>query len=193
MLRCANYVSTLPEELRNLIRQAYLYDGSKFDDIEMIVQTQVLRLTKALQTYMIALNAGLGKSKSGRHRLREVQDETYQRQGELFKFREFVKETLPAPLSETSVEATISPELDGATQKERICKHLDTLGRLGREITQYAQRITAELLTDFAEALEEVNENSKEFEISQRVLRPTEKELEEIQSATRIWKGNHLP
>lgn len=191
MLRCGNGVSTLPEELKDFIKQAQLYDGSKFDDIEMMVQTQVLRLTKALQTYMIALNAGLGKSKSGRHRLKEVQDTIYQRQGELLKFREYVKETLPAPLSEPSVEATVlPPELDGATQKERICKHLDTLGGLGREITQYAQRIIADLLTDFSEAPEEADGKSKELEILDSDLLPTEKEFEEIQSATRVWKDN---
>lgn len=189
MLRCGKGVSNLPEELKDLIKQAQLYDGSKFDDIEMMVQTQVLRLTKALQTYMIALNAGLGKSKSGRHRLREVQDTTYQRQGELFKFHDYVKETLPVPLSQPSVEIIIPPELDGATQKERICKHLDTLGGLGREITQYAQRIIAELLTDFPEASEEADENSKELEILESDLVPTEKELGEIQSAMRIGKG----
>lgn len=193
MLRCGKVVSTLPDVLRDLIKKAPLYDGSKFDDIEMMVQTQVLRLTKALQTYMMALNAGLGKSKSGRHRLKEVQDTTYQRQGELFKFRDYVNETLPAPWPEPSMEATIPPELDGAAQKERICNHLDTLGGLGQEITQYAQRIIAELLTDFSEAPEEGNEDPKELEITESDLRPNEKELEEIQTATRTWKGTLRP
>lgn len=191
MLRCANSVSALPEELQDLIKQAQLYDGSKFDDIEILAQTQVLRLTKALQTYMVSLNAGLGKSKTGRHRLNEVQETTFQRQGELSKFREYVIETLPPPSSTPSGKVTVlPPELDGSTQKERICKHLDTFGGLGGEITQYAHRIISELLTDFSEVPEDTDEKWQQLQTTETDLQPTEREVEEIQSALKTCKGD---
>lgn len=112
-----------------------------------------------------------------------MQETTYQRLAELSKFREHVIETLPARSSTPSAEGTLlPPELDGSTQKERICSHLESFRGFGEEINQYAQKIIAELLTDFSDAPEDTDERWQQLEITDTDLQPTEKELEEIQS-----------
>ncbi|KAJ4414806.1 hypothetical protein N0V82_007721 [Gnomoniopsis sp. IMI 355080] len=184
MLSCAEAVKIQAQELKDIVQQAALVDASRFDNIELIAEAQDWRQKKALEKCRTNCGMGLGKAGKGRGRLWEMREAVCRRQREMGKFRECVAGDLQqaTTASDLSVAADARPEINGSSQKGRICRLLDSMILTAIEMEVAANEIVEDRLKDFSKSSDKAEEkdeedDKEEAEIARDDIHPTHAEL----------------
>lgn len=105
------------------------------------------------------VDIGLGNSKRGRARIKEIRDTICKRKRKWFKFMECALEHCQATPHTQTLASGLPPELEGTGQKRRIRGHLGSIESLAQRIGQVALRIMRSFLPDFEDAPDETKED----------------------------------
>lgn len=174
MISCAKGIRSQSQELRSVLQTANVYDSTLFEIFDRMAEVQVGRQRKTLDAFDSMYHLGFGKSKNGRHRLRDLKQIVCRRKAEMFRFKKYVEDQLDQAL------VAYCWTQQEARKMESLYDKVSSMESLGQRLLDVAYQFTRELLKDFVEASEEEEGgNIKGPEITEKDLLPNQQEEQE--------------